>query len=161
MYLWKVDHLAADLNNDHVSQKEQFKYTLVFTLINTLAMVAIAFGSSEMSSGLMAVDLVVTLVITAAGISYCYHCNRQADDRDLIVRFICLGLPVTVRIIVFGALLGFVVGAVTGLVLGESAAQDAETGFGVRNLVNLMIGYVVQLAYFVYLGRWMGAVSTT
>lgn len=160
MYLWKVDHLAADLRNDYVSQKEQFKYMLVFTLINTLAMVAIAFGSSGMSSSLLAVDMVVTLTITAAGISYCYHRNRKADNRDLIVRFICLGLPVTVRIIVFGVILGFVVGAATGLVLGETSGQGSESEVSVVELVDLMIAYVVQIAYFLYLGRWMGAVST-
>ena len=157
MYLWKVDRLADELGNNQVSQKEEFKYTLAFTLLGILLLGLAAFGSGAVPHWLMAADLAIMLIITGAGIVYCYKRNQGLDNRDFIVRFICLGLPVTVRITILGLVVGFIVGAVAGIVLEPESFQHSEAEPGAMVFINLGVGYLIHVLYFIYLARWMAA----
>lgn len=161
MYLWKVDRLADELGNNQISQKEEFKYTLAFTLLGVLLMGMAAFGAGAVPPWLMATDLAIMLVITGAGIMYCYNRNQASDNQDFIVRFICLGLPVTVRITVFGLVVGFLVGAVAGIILGPESFQKPGAGPGAMVFINLGVGYLIHAIYFIYLARWMAATGSS
>ncbi|WP_077530466.1 hypothetical protein [Vreelandella utahensis] len=159
MYLWKVDRLADELGKNQVSQKEEFKYTLAVTLLGMLLLGLAAFGSGAVPPWLMAADLAIMLAITGAGIVYCYNRNQGSDNRDFIVRFICLGLPVTVRITVLGMVIGFIVGVVAGITLEPASFQQSEAGPGTMVLINLGLGYLIHALYFIYLARWLAAVG--
>ena len=42
----------------------------------------------------------LTLGISIFGVYCCYRVNASGDDRDLIVRIMCIGLPVMIRVAV-------------------------------------------------------------
>lgn len=161
MYLWKVDSLADDLGNDRVSQNEQFKYALLFTLLSTFFMGVAAFGAPEVPDWLRAIDMILMLVITGLGILYCYRCNQGAGNRDFILRFMCFGLPVTLRLAVLGGIAGFVWGLFQALILGDDATKQAESGVGAVVFANLGLAYVLHAAYFIYLGWCMASVEAS
>ncbi|MCF6226724.1 MAG: hypothetical protein L3J22_10560 [Xanthomonadales bacterium] len=98
MYLWKVDLLVEDFKSGKVSQKEEFKYMLLFTIAMAFASDPVMYiGSSynyydTIGSALM-------LGISIFGVYYCYKINSSGDNRDFIARIMCIGLPVMIRVL--------------------------------------------------------------
>jgi len=97
MYLWNTKALITDLRNDQVTQKEQLKYFL-FSTIPLYAM-----------PQLETYYTVVNIVLILIGTLLCYNSNVEGDNKDFIVRYICLSIPIGIRIflpmIIFAVLL--------------------------------------------------------
>lgn len=97
MYLWKVDSLVKDFKSGKVSQKEEFKYMLLFTIMMAFAMnPALYIGVSYNYYDTL--GSVLMFGISIFGVYYCYKINSRGDDRDFIVRMMCIGLPVMIRV---------------------------------------------------------------
>jgi hypothetical protein len=97
MYLWKIDKLVDEFSNENVTQYEQFKYMLVYSLLTVLALDTYLTSDTSYTTN----DFIVTtcmFLITIWGVRLCYKANQQNDAKDFIARLICLGLPVIVRI---------------------------------------------------------------
>lgn len=157
MYLWKVDRVASDLGNGQVSQNEEFKYVLAFSLIGMLGTAMAAAGASTVPGWLRAVDLAVMIVITVAGVFYCYYRNQASDNQDFLRRFLCLGVPVAVRILVLAVVVGFIVGLVAGIVSGSGEVQQSDSSSRIRVFTELGVNYLVQVALYLYLAHWVAA----
>ncbi|MCK5355604.1 MAG: hypothetical protein KAJ63_10835 [Methyloprofundus sp.] len=98
MYLWKIDSLVEDFRSGNVSQKEEFKYMLLFTIAMALGSdPALYIGTSYNYYDTLSSALI--LGISVFGIYYCYKLNSRGDDKDFIVRVMCLGLPVMIRLL--------------------------------------------------------------
>lgn len=98
MYLWKVDSLVDDFKSGRVTQKEEFKYMLLFAIAMIFASdPALYIGSSY--NHYDTISSVAVLGISIFGVYYCYKINSGGDNRDFIVRVMCIGLPVMVRIL--------------------------------------------------------------
>jgi len=99
MYLWKVDELVNDFRSGCVTQLEEFKYILLFT-------VAMALGADPMlydSTSYNKYDFINTILFTcisAIGLFYCYKKNKEGDDKEFVVRVMCIGIPVLVRLVI-------------------------------------------------------------
>ncbi len=109
MYLWKIEKLVDDFRQNKVSQKEQFKYLLLFTIFTLLC--SDPFLYVDMSNNYYdTLQSVLILVITVFGVYYCYKINSQGDNKEFMIRFICLGLPAVIRILAM--FLPFFIGAI-------------------------------------------------
>jgi hypothetical protein len=98
MYLWKVDSLVKDFRSGKLSQKEEFKYMLLFTVLMILVSdPALHIGLSYTYYDTLISALI--LGISILGIFYCYKINSSGDDKDFIVRVMCIGLPVVIRVL--------------------------------------------------------------
>ncbi len=100
MYFWHVDKLVEDFRNNNVSEKEKFKYFLLFGVLMTLCMdpfMYIGLSYSVIDSAITAGMLIAVI----GGTYYCYISNRDVDDKDFISRFLCIGLPIAVRLLIF------------------------------------------------------------
>jgi hypothetical protein len=98
MYLWKIDSLVNDFRSGKVSQQEEFKYILLFTIAVTLTSdPAIHIDSSYNCYD--TIDSVMTLAIAILGVYCCYKINSSGDNKDFIVRVMCIGLPVMIRVL--------------------------------------------------------------
>ncbi len=106
MYFWNVKRLSNALVEGRVSEKEQFKYLLALTILALFggSMTAMKFVLAEIPVEsyrfFAAVDL-IHLVITVAGLAWCYRCNRLGDGKDFLSRTICLIWPIGIRIAVW------------------------------------------------------------
>ena len=100
MYILKVDDLIEDLKQGNVSQREQFKYALAFSIL----MLLVAEPALSVGFEYSLIDFVSTLsllVVTVFGLMICFRANERADGKDFILRFFTIGLPVTVRFVAF------------------------------------------------------------
>jgi hypothetical protein len=115
MYLWKTKALVSAFREGTLSEAERFKYLLVFVLINAVA-IEVLWYVSEPPSLINILSSSLTMVIPLLGTIYCYKVNRQRDNREFIDRYICLGIPIGIRIVVlFLVMLGLIL--LAGIVL--------------------------------------------
>ena len=99
MYFWKTESLAAELRNGTLSQKDRFRYLLTFLIITAL-FADVSYYISEAPSTVAISESTLVVLITIFGTIWCYRTNKSGDDLEFIERFICLSLPVLVRLIV-------------------------------------------------------------
>ena len=100
MYLWKVDSLVEDFKTEKVTQWEEFKYMLLYSVFTVNIFQSLyCIGVEEHYYDYISSAL--TLVVTIWGVYYCYKINKEGDNKDLFVRVMCIGLPVGIRISVF------------------------------------------------------------
>lgn len=159
MYFWKVDNLVDDFKAKNVSQKEQFKYTLLFSVLVVLFESPLFYIDTRYNY-YDSLDTVISIVITIWGVYYCYKRNSRGDDIDFLPRFICLGLPVAMRVLVYFLpiiiLLGFLEGMLNiGFTVSESGTELTET-----TLLELTLFLIFELAYYIYLSKVITRVSS-
>lgn len=155
MYLWKVDSLVDDFKSGQVSQREELKYMLLFTIVMALASDPLAhIGSSY--NFYDAIDSVLIIGISILGIYSCYKINKNGDNREFIVRMMCIGLPVMIRtLVVFVPV--FFIGGILEMAFLDSAPDDDEFYETTAVQAAMLPAYVA--AYYWYLSMKIRAVS--
>ena len=155
MYFWKIDKLVDDFKTAKVSQKEEFKYMLVFTVLMTLITDPV-FSETTPYNLYSAINTIALILVSIWGVYYCYKVNRAGDNKDFIVRVICLGLPVTVRVLTFVLPIIFVGVIIYGVIFGfENMSGDVNE----TTIFSLVAGVVVSVLGYVYLATKIRAVS--
>lgn len=99
MYFWKVTKLAKDLQDNKVNQKEQFKYAMLNSIL------IIILIDPHFTTATAAVpdfrESIIFFLLNVWGIYHCHQANQSGDSNDFILRLICLGFPVSIRVLVF------------------------------------------------------------
>lgn len=105
MYLWNTKNLINDFQQQNVTQKETLKYLLFFFMGMVLKNMCFEMStgltvpaSSALSNKAMVTTYLVIGLITILGIYLCYRKNYQGDDNHFVERFICLTIPVNIRL---------------------------------------------------------------
>ncbi|EIC23049.1 hypothetical protein [Thiorhodovibrio frisius] len=156
MYLWKVDSLVKDFKSENVSQKEEFKYMLLFTVAMALASdPALYIGASY--NHYDTIGSIVMLGMSIFGVYYCYKINSSSDNKDFIVRMMCIGLPVMIRMLVV-MIPVFIVGGVLEAVFLYPESLDEETIESTPMQIVFLSIFIA--AYYWYLSRKIKAVSS-
>lgn len=159
MYFWKTDKLVNDFSNENVTQYEQFKYMLLYSLLTVLALDRYLVPDSPYT----AYDFINTisfLFITFWGVRLCYKSNQQNDDNDFIARFICLGLPVIVRIFVIFVPTYFVIGTFGHSFFNYGISYDASGNeFYTVSLIEVTFTIVFGVAFYQYLSKKIGLIN--
>jgi hypothetical protein len=100
MYFWKTAQLADDIKNNKVSEKSKmYYYLLVVALYNLVAYQNLLEFEMDMTT--LIGEMLITTVVIAIGILITFKSNNGVNGSDYISRVIMLGLPITVKIIVF------------------------------------------------------------
>jgi len=156
MYLWKVDSLVDDFKSKRVTQKEEFKYILLCTIAVALASdPALYIGATYNHYDTL--SSVAVLGLSIFGIYYCYKINSSGDDRDFIVRIMCIGLPVAIRVLAVMIPI-FIIAGVLETTLLYPESLDEETFESTPIQVALVSMFIV--AYYWYLSTKIKAVSS-
>jgi hypothetical protein len=156
MYLWKVDSLVEDFRSGKLSQKEEFKYMLLFTVLMVLVSdPALHIGHSYNYYDTLISALI--LGISILGTFYCYKINSSGDDKDFIVRVMCIGIPVMIRVLAVMIPVSTVVGILEAeFIFPESL--DEET-FETTPIQVVLISIAIAVYYW-YLSIKIKAVSS-
>jgi len=103
MYIWRVKKLIDEFRADEVTERKQLSYLLVFLVLSYIA--ADPYVNNALGYGTMnAMDIVLlplSIVIAVAGTVLCYGAAKTtSSSAGFLPRYICLGLPVMIRVIV-------------------------------------------------------------
>ncbi len=159
MYLWKVDKLVADFKADKVSQKEEFKYMLLFSVL----MIVASDPHVYVGSSYNIYDFVITmlmLAVSVCGVYYCYKINSARDNKDFIVRVMCIGLPVCIRVSVVLFPIIFLLQVLERFLSEELTADGSNTEVYETTVYRVAISFIFIVPYYVYLAKKIRAVSS-
>ena len=158
MYIWKVSPLIEQLKSESLSQKEQFKYFLTYSILMVLATDPLLSVGLEYSI----YDTINTLVmslLTIGGIVYCYKINKSIDDKDFILRLVTLGLPIIVRLIALVLVIGIIYGIIDASISDTSSLEESETFQ--TTIVDVVITSILSVIYYVYFASKLKSLSNT
>lgn len=96
MYFWDTKKLANELTSDALTQRNQYKYFLATSILYAIAMAPTT--GTDAQTGLF--DFVASLLLTIVGINYCYKINSKGDNKDFIVRMLCLGWTIGFKLFI-------------------------------------------------------------
>lgn len=147
MYIWKISPLIEQLKSDKLSQKEQLKYFMTYSVLIILATDPLFYADIEYNI-YDTINTVILCLLTIIGIIYCYKINQSVDDKDFILRFMTLGLPITTRIITTVAAIA-IIDALFQLDFTEPLNIDGNRGFE-TTMVDVIITSVVIILYYAY-----------
>ncbi len=101
MNLFNDRKLARRLKAGEVSTKERFYYLFMLLLISQLLatsfIVSITYNTSIYNWWDIATDITY-LGFAFFGLILIYNTNRQGDNKNLIERFICISVPITIQL---------------------------------------------------------------
>lgn len=143
MYIWNVTALVQELKSEGLSQKEQLKYFLTYILLMLVA-IDPYFHSDHEYVIYDTIDTVISLVITIVGVIYCYKVNESVDGKDFILRFVTLGLPITVRLFVF--LLPFTV-------IYYAILNQIEINVATTQLKDVVFTVIFMISFYYYFSK--------
>lgn len=130
---------------------------LLFTMAMALASdPALYIGSSY--NYYDTIGSILMLVISIFGVYYCYKINSSGDNKDFIVRVMCIGLPVMIRVLVV-MIPVFIVGGALESVFLYPESLDEETFESTPMQVVSMSIFIA--AYYWYLSTKIKAVSSS
>ncbi len=104
--LWNIQKLAERLKNNTISDREKVDYIILSTAMISFFffLVSIDPSSPEPLTSTQSTLKFISFLFEVAFAVICYSkiakLNEQGDNKDLIERIICLGLPATIRTLV-------------------------------------------------------------
>lgn len=151
MYIWNVNALIEDMKEGKLSQKEQFKYAIAYSILMLFASDPLVHAGHEYSY-IDSIQSLIMLVVSVLGIYFCYCENKKADDRDFLLRFFTIGLPITVRCIAIIFPLALILGVVDGFTSSEALLESSSTTTSIYQVVFTSI--LIAGFYFYYQSKF-------
>ena len=153
MYIWRVNKLAEEFRAGTVTDRQQLPYLLFF--IGLTYLISDPYISSLLGyDALNTFDMLMLpmgLILGIGGTLWCYTTAlRTESGAGFISRYVCLGIPIFVRIIVAVFAVIFAAFAINDFVIAipgvDEYLETEETGIG-----DLVMTFVIELVFF----RWL------
>jgi uncharacterized membrane protein len=154
MYLWKIDSLVNDFKEDKVTQKEEFKYVLLYGVIFTFLTDKFLY-IDNIYNIYDTIDSITMLIIIIIGTYYCYLVNSKGDNKNFMVRYVSMGIPVGIRIM----LIAFPLGIIDALLFMTPEELESDSYQTTKSVV--ILSSLVAIAYYWYLAKKIRDISNT
>lgn len=162
MYLWNVTRLAEEFRDEAVSEEEQFKYiltemVLMYVFTDTYVM---SWINSAPANNYDAIIGLISIVVVAIGTWVCFKTSQKNPrPSGFIPRYICLGIPVFVRVTAAFLLVAIIMVIAASFfdesrLLSEWLEAEDTTALDVPLLAG------IEISFFYYLNRVMPASYT-
>ena len=151
MIFWNVRKLAEQLKNEELSSKQKLRYLLlvfVFLGITPYAYLGEAFNSAY------GIEVLVVLFATIWGVLYCHEANEEGDGKDFFERFICIGVPVGVRLMAVFLPVYFAATTMFVFLIPVDLISSMEYGYG-----DVMFTVFIEVAFYVRVRKWIRFIS--
>lgn len=151
MYIWKIDSLIRDLQNDSLEQKERANYLIAWVTVTAFVLETSYLFEPLSATYLQLGSSAAVVLITAAGTYYCYQVNRRADDWEFLARFISIGWVVGIRLGVF-FLIVYTIYAIAGYVI---LGDDFDEYLTPSSSVEILITPVLSVLFYVFVAGYI------
>lgn len=148
MTLWNTKELSAELKNGSLPEREKAKY-LIFGAVLTVLVMSRIISKDEVYLPAHYSALAVNVFLTIFGTWWLFQRNASGDNKNFVERYICLMVPISVRIIAASILVGIIL----GIVIDRSEVMASSIVFATFEvLVNIVV--------FWRLGVWIKRTAT-
>ena len=108
IHWWRTDLLVEELARGGVSEQQSLWYVVINTLIVVEATYyATWFGGYR--SWMLLIEFVAVCVITVIGLQECFKANGGSNGSHFLRRFICLGVPIGLKLAIASTAIGQIV----------------------------------------------------
>lgn len=159
MILWRPTKLAQAFREDHITEREQFSYLLVYVVLSLL-FTDTYLNASRLDGPVNNYDALITVVTLAIGILGTWLCFKTSlkypSKTGFLSRYICLSIPITVRLVAT-VLIALIVFTVLVLLISTfviplpNIERLMEPGPTTVFSVVFIVGF--ELIYFYYLNK--------
>jgi hypothetical protein len=105
---WHTHKLADELAKNGVSEQQSLWYAVISTILVVEATYyATWFGGYR--TWLLLVEFIAVCVITLVGLQECFKANGGSNGSHFLKRFICLGVPIGLKLAITGTAIGQIV----------------------------------------------------
>jgi hypothetical protein len=150
MYLWNVSALASELKANTISEYEKTKYYILYSAF--LCFILAVPNVTEYPAALQFLRFSLDLLITVLGIVYVFKINEQGDNQDFIARSLCIGVPLSFKIIVL-----FLTIYIMAHYFLDNILQIKNTY--IDYVVEIILEILAALYYYYSLGYWLKEIS--
>ena len=138
MYFWSINDLVRTLGDRDLRDDESFPYFFIYVVLMTLATSVPEIGWNTWDT----VAATGTVILTAAGVLYCYRANGGSAGTAFLSRFMAISWVMMIRLLVL-FLAVFFAAAIVATVLGESTEEaswwDTLLVFGMEVLTYTLV----------------------
>jgi hypothetical protein len=149
MYLWNYNKLADDFKNDKVTEQEKFKYFFLNLLIGYFFLELLQYSQTKNPTLENIILSSIGILGTIIAVSILYKKNKQNDNRTFIERYICLSIPIMIKMFVFSLITIFVCSIIIAIILGEPRSTEILTSPIFARGVSFVF-FIVLLNYCIY-----------
>lgn len=123
LYILNPEALANSLAVNGIAEKDAFRYLLISTVLLG-SRVYVPIESTYLDVGAVPLgwrisEYLALALINLGGLQWCFRTNQAGDGKDFVERFICLTLPVAIRVILMAILVFVAAFALYALFIGE------------------------------------------
>lgn len=129
IHLWNTKLLAKEFRNNELSQRMRFKYFLIFIVVPMLigdisfTPIQIPWSVDSMPAVILSI---MFLLIIVGGMILTYKANKAGDNKEFIDRYVCLSIPIFIKLTVLFIGINIVSGIIGGFVLDEYLIEYIE-----------------------------------
>ncbi len=152
MIFWNVEKLAGQLKQGELSSKQKLRYLLVVFVFLGITPYAYLGEAYNAAYGL---EVLVVLFATIWGILYCHEANEEGDGKDFFERFICIGVPVGVRIMV--------ISLPAYLILSSLFVFFTPIGYGAGfqyDYGDVLFTVIIEVVFYWQVRKWIRLIAT-
>ena len=154
MYLWKTTELVGELRANTVSEKDKMFYVLATGLACGLGSDPL-FSIGLEYSVLDGINLALMLIVTIVGTLFVYRKNQKGDNRDFVTRFVCLSVPLGVRLIAIALISGFTIGIFESYLSGGNGSDGGNQ----TTPIQIIFRTAIAIIFYKMLGTHIEAVA--
>lgn len=103
MHLWNTKALAMEFRDGELPEKERFKYFFIFILLTAL-LIEVCLYIGEMPTVITIAESAIGMMITVGGTLLAYRTNKGGDNKEFIDRYVCLSIPIMLKMLVLLAI---------------------------------------------------------
>lgn len=151
MIFWNVSKLAEQLRNGELSSKQKMRYLLLVFVFLGITPYAYLGESYNAAYGL---EVLVILFTSIWGILYCHEANEEGDGKNFIERFICIGVPVGVRVMVFFLPAYFILSALFMFLTPVEYGQGIQYGYS-----DVIFTVIIEIVFYLRVRKWIRFIS--
>ncbi len=157
MIVFNPVKLALSLARGELTEKQKFRYLFTYICVSLVVSLVLALGfalpSAPKGSGVTSAQSysiiaeVIGLIMFMIGIVIAYQVNEKGDNKDFVLRYISLSVPLTIHsififLMIFATLFLFVTSAVSAGMTGTARKAIMSESIGLATLASLLLSYL-------------------
>ncbi|ENK2025278.1 hypothetical protein [Vibrio sp. 1580] len=97
MYFWNIESLKRDIVAERLTEKDRFKYALIYIVFSIIALEYFQQESSGKLNLWLQVEAALNVIIVLLGTYFAYRANGGENGQDFLGRYFSISFVVSIR----------------------------------------------------------------